>query len=504
MFSRSSASRPLLSEFARALPRAGDTPPPSKKPQQLWALLLALWLVQLVALSSALAQPSPGGGSLTQSPPEDAGPQTHVAAQPESSPAAQSATAQAPRPKPEATTELAPGDDAGTSIEPAPDAGPFPFLAPRAAPPDIAAFPKRPGGKATPTEPGLELHGYVTGWFTPWSQPSPVRARDTFRLRFAVLRVDARPAKNVHVIARLGLMLPTSPLLDFALTYTPHAAFGVTLGQFRLPIGAAATTLAPQLVLLDRPSYVYALTPLAFRDVGVMVHSGPHGLANGLFHYRLAMTSGAGRAGVGTSRPPDDLAKTLVAARVMVDLGRLVSAAGSDRLVLGGSYVRSNDPAIATGDAARDAQLAVNVLGRSLAPIGLARITQLSGADLTFNYGPVYVQAELLYLRSVAHDHSVSREGMGSNLDLAYTLPMRPWNALGLQLAGRLEQFNPRFDEAKDSLPNDEVQVVMLGINVLGGAVRTSIFGSLVFFEDQATRNKERAAEITLRAASVF
>ena len=88
-------------------------------------------------------------------------------------------------------------------------------------------------------------------WWIPWSQEGPGAATDAFRLRFAVLRVDARPATKVTVLARLGLMLPDSPLLDLAATYQVNDAIGLTFGQFRLPLGAAATTLAPQLVMLD-------------------------------------------------------------------------------------------------------------------------------------------------------------------------------------------------------------------------------------------------------------
>jgi hypothetical protein len=378
----------------------------------------------------------------------------------------------------------------------------FGFLALRPPPPDIAAFPARLPVRPERDELGVEVHGFVVGWITPWSEASPTSTHDTYRLRFGVLRIDARPAQNVSVLARLGLMLPTSPLLDFALTYTPHPAFGVTVGQFRLPIGAAATTLAPQLVLLDRPTYVYAMTKLAFRDVGVMLHSSPRGIAGGVFHYRLVAASGGGRVGVGASRVLDDLTKSLLAARAIVDFAPFISAERADRLALGVSYTRSNDPAIATGDPARDRELAVNVLGRSLTPTNLERVTQLAGADLTFVYGPLYSQAELLYLHSKASHASVQRAGFGTNLDLGYTLPLHPWRALDLQLALRGEHFNPRL--GRDDLPDSAVQLLTLGLNAIAGNVRASVFGTLTFFEDQTTHTHRRAGEITLRTAASF
>jgi hypothetical protein len=439
-----------------------------------WFALFAVVLA--VVPSLALAQESPPAEAA-------AAPAAPAPAEPAPAPAASAPAASAPAPAP-------------------PNA--FTVLGLRPAPPDIAAYPARPSAQRAPSERGVELHGFVAAWVTPWAETSPVSARDTYRLRFGVLRVDARPATDVTVLARLGLMVPNNPLLDFAVSYTPHDAFGVTAGQFRIPIGAAATTLAPQLVLLDRPSYVYAMTKLAFRDVGVMVHSGPRGIANGVFHYRLAAMSGAGRAGVGTNRPPDDLTESLLAARALVDLGRFFSDGPNDRLALGASYVRSTDPAIDSGDPARDRELAANVLGRTLAPIGVERVTQLSGADLTFSYGPFYSQAELLYLRSEARDHSERREGLGANLDLAYTLPVRPWNAFDVQLAARGEHFNPRLDPGRNDLPKDDLQLAALGVNLIQGVVRASVFGSVTFFEDATTGQCTRAGDISLRTSAAF
>lgn len=374
----------------------------------------------------------------------------------------------------------------------------------RPAPPDIAAFPARLPNDAPALEPGVELHGFVAAWVTPWAETSAQNPPDTYRLRFGVLRVDARPARHVSVLARVGLMLPNSPLLDFALSYTPSDYVGVTVGQFRLPIGAAATTLGPKLVMLDRPSYVYAMTKQTFREVGVMIHSSERGIGHGVLHYRLMAAGGAGRLGAPASRPAADLSDSLIAARAIVDFAPLLGWPLRERLALGASYARSSDPAIATGDAARDRELAGSALGRTLAPIQHERVTQLAGADATLQLGPVYAQAELLLLHSRARAASVRRAGFGTSLDLAYTLPLRPWSLFDLQLASRAEHFNPRLGRAGEPGSNDEVQLLSLGLNALAGPIRASIFASFSFFEDAQTQRRDRASSLTLRAAASF
>lgn len=373
------------------------------------------------------------------------------------------------------------------------------FAWPLQAPPvDVGSYPAiTPQGLGRP--PGIELHGFVSAWWTPWSEPSPAQAHDAFRLRFAVLRLDARVMKNVSVLARVGFMVPGSPLLDFAATWQPNDAFGITAGQFRLPIGAAATTLAPMLVMMDRPGYVYAMTKLAFRDTGVMIHSGPRGIGDGLFHYRLVAASGAGRFGAGADRPPAALGEYLFAARGIFDPGRLFLGKGG-RFALGVSYVRSHDPAIDTGDAAADKETAANVLGRTLAPIEKERDTQLVGGDLTFSYRGVWTQAEALYMSSRATDGSVRRKALGASLELAYTLPVRPFHVDGIQLAARGERFDPNLDT-----PGDEQRILSVGVNVNPTSnVRASLFGSETFFHDPKRRASRHAGEVGLRFNVMF
>lgn len=369
---------------------------------------------------------------------------------------------------------------------------------PLGAPPDPAAYP--PAAPAARWAPGVEVHGFAAGWWTPWSEASPQQARDAFRLRFAVLRVDAQVTSTLSVLARLGLMVPDSPLLDFHATWTPHDAVGVSVGQLRLPLGAAATTLAPQLVMLDRPGYVYSMTKITFRDVGVMVHSSPRGIAHGLVHYWLAAANGAGRVGVGSARAPGPVQDYLYAARVLLDVGRLLLHGPQDRLALGATWARSHDPAINTGTLASDRSLAANTLGRTLAPIGSERDSLLLGADLTFARSGVWAQAEVLYLDARAVGSGTSREALGASVELAYTLPVRPFDLANVQLAARGERFDPDLAAA-----GDELLVGSVGVNVLPApAWRASLFAALTRYQAPMTGDSRSAGELTLRLAAAF
>ena len=155
-----------------------------------------------------------------------------------------------------------------------------------------------------------------------------------------------------------------------------------------------------------------------------MVHSGPAGVLDGVLHYRLAVASGSGRLGSGLARPPEATAY-LVAGRVLADAVRSLGGA-RDRLVVGLSYARSRDPAIDTGAIAEDRALAVNTLGRTLVPFGENRITHLAGADLTLARGPLWLQAEVMYLRSRTTAGDAEASALGVSLEAAYTLPALP------------------------------------------------------------------------------
>ncbi len=384
---------------------------------------------------------------------------------------------------------------------PAPIASAAPVAArvrlPLGAPADPMAYPAAQSPSVRDASaPGVELHGYVAAWWTPHADPSPVAARDVFRLRFAVLRVDAQIARGLTALVRLGLMVPDSPLLDAHVTWTPHDAFAVSAGQFRLPLGAAATTLAPQLVMLDRPGYVSAMTKATFRDVGVMLHTSPHGLADGVVHAWLAVTSGAGRVGVGPSRAPEPLAQYLYAGRVLVDVGRALLRGPRDRLALGLSFAHAHDPALAMTDRAAAAQ----TLGRTLAPYTRERDTLLAGADLTFSYAGVWVQAETLYLRATPVNGDPSREAHGASVEAAYTLPTRPFDLADVQVALRGERFDPDLNA-----PNDEQLVGTFGLNVIPTpAWRASVFATATHFTPAGATEATTASELTLRLAAGF
>jgi hypothetical protein len=336
------------------------------------------------------------------------------------------------------------------------------------APADVAAFPAAAIGPERP--PGFELHGAIIPWWTPWSQREDASA---WRFRLAVLRFDARPAPGLSVIARLGFHVEGSPLLDLAATHYPIPALGLTFGQFRMPLGAAATTLGPQLVMLDRPAYVNAMTKQTFRDLGVMLHGPVAGQAG--VHYRVAFASGAGRVGAGDVRPPD-AHQGLVVGRAMFE-----HRAANSRVLVGATGAYSRDPAT-------DDPIAVaGVLGRTLAPFDHARTTLLAGGDATLALGPLWLQAELMYLRARATDGSLTRRAFGASLELGWTLPRRLADH-ALQLAVRGERFDP--DRA---LASDERDLFVAGLNVSRGRLRWSAFGTF-----------GASAEITFRAVASF
>ncbi|MFN7697093.1 MAG: hypothetical protein ACK6CU_31895 [Deltaproteobacteria bacterium] len=369
------------------------------------------------------------------------------------------------------------------------------------APVDPGAFPPPPPTGAGPTRPYFELHGFLSTWLTLVQGPVPgVEERDSFRLRFAVLRLDARLSDQVRMLVRLGFMVPGNPLLDFAATWEPVSEIALSVGQLRVPFGASATTLAPQLVFLDRPRYVQAMLKTTFRDVGVLVHSGARGVFDGVLHYRLAVMNGGGRLGVGTPRGLNEPERFLYVGRVMVDVGRLVTGGPRDRFVIGGSYARSRDPGIDTGDVAVDRVLADSILGRRLTPIALERETQVGGVDLTFSAAGFWAQAEWMYLDSTAIDGSAHSRAQGASLELAYTPDWHPYDTASLRVALRGEYFDPSLDRS-----GDETGTALAGVDFdATHGVRVGVFGGATIFRD-AMQNRERpAAELTLRAQYGF
>lgn len=374
-------------------------------------------------------------------------------------------------------------------------------LSARLAPPvDPGLFPPPPPN-AGPTRPHFELHGLLASWLTLVQEPVPgVEHRDWFRLRSSILRADVRLADELRMLVRLGVTAPSHPLLDFQATWEPATELAITFGQLRMPFGASATTPSTQLVMTDRPRYVQALLKATFRDVGLLVHSGTRGVFDGVLHYRLAILNGGGRLGVGTPRGLNEPERFLYVGRVMVDLGRLVTGGPRDRLVLGGSYARSRDPGIDTGDVAADRELADSILGRRLTPLALERETQVGGADLTFSAAGFWAQAEWMYLDSLSVDGSAHTRAQGASLELAYTPDWHPYETASLRVSLRGEYLDPSLDRS-----GDEVGTVLAGLEFdATHGVRVGVFGGATVFRD-ATQDEERpAAELAMRTQYGF
>jgi hypothetical protein len=364
------------------------------------------------------------------------------------------------------------------------------------------AAPSTDPGAAPPLEPAprprpyLEVHGYVALWLHPVGDASaPQRATETFRFRWAILRLDAHPHPDVHVLLRLGFMVDP-PLLDLSVTWTGASFFQVTFGQFRLPLGAAATTPAPSLHLLDRPGYVYAMTKATFRDVGVMVGTGEEGLAGGVVHYRFAVAAGNGRLLVGDPTLVRDARDLVWVGRALLDAGPLL--APRTRLALGGTFAWTRDAAldVADPDAARTA--AASQLGRVWTPYDRERETLLGGADLTFSHGGFFAQAEWMWLASRSTDGAAERRATGGSLELAYTLP---WQLEGVRFepALRGELVEPDLDR-----DGDGYAVGTVGLNVMPlPFLRASVFGSATFYRDAEGRDAVGGA-LDLRTTATF
>jgi hypothetical protein len=432
-------------------------------------------------------------------------PETETETEPEPEPETETETD--PETEPETAPETEPETETEAETAPTPSGPSLPEIIGLdltnaiPAPYDFATFPQPPPRAPGPRRPFFEIHGFLALWLTALQDPVPgIEERDSFRLRFAILRVDAQPFDRIHFLARFGFTAPTNPLLDLQMTWDAADEVAVTFGQLRMPFGASGTTPAPQLVFPDRPRYVVAMTKLTFRDVGVMVHSGTRGLFDGVLHYRLAIANGGGRIGVGQPRGLNEPERFLYAGRVLVDLGRLLFGGPRDRLVIAGSYLRSRDPAIDTGDPQTDRLQADSILGRRLAPIGTERETQVGGVDLTLSAAGLFAQAEWMYLDSVAVDGSAHSRAQGASLELAYTLPWHPYEGAALVIAARGEYFDPSLDRA-----GDESGTALLGVDftpLTGG--RIGLFGGATVFRDATQMREVPAAELEARAQYGF
>lgn len=367
----------------------------------------------------------------------------------------------------------------GPAMPPSTDPGMMPPLRPAARP-----------------RPYVEIHGYAALWLTLGTDAAaPQHATDTFRLRWAVVRLDAHPHPDVHVLVRLGFMVE-NPLLDLTVSWTALPFLNVTFGQFRLPFGAAATTLAPQLNMLDRPGYAYAMTKASFRDIGLMVGTGEEGLAGGVVHYRLAVTAGNGRLLIGDPTLIRDARDLLWVGRVLLDAGPLI--APRTRLALGGTLAWTRDAAIDGADPVLARASAANQLGRVWTPFDRERETLLGGADLTFTHAGFFAQAEWMWLESRATDGSALRRSSAGSLELAYTLPFEV-EGVTFQPALRGELVDPDLDRDADAYA-----IGSLGLNVMPFPfLRFSAFGQATFYRD-AMGLDAVGGEGTLRGTTSF
>ncbi len=338
-------------------------------------------------------------------------------------------------------------------------------------PPDPGGF---PSGQPETTYPTWQIHGFLGLWWTPAAEDG----RDPFRIRWASVRLDALPHPKVHFLVRVGFHFTDPPLQDMTATLKLHPAFYLTAGQMRIPLGAAITTLGAQLASLERPSYAIALSKANFRDVGVMVHSRDQGLAG--FHYRLALLNGAGRLGtpLGGNDGPQDY---LWMGRVMYDL-----LGEKSRAVLGLSYGYGRDPGLTGADAEKRA---IHFLGKTVVPYNYERRTQIAGADLTWRWGGLWLQAEAMGLISNPQP-GPPRRAWGASLELAYRLE----SALGWRVIGRVERFDPALD-----IRLNEENIFSAGLDIQPWRpIKLSVFG--VFHDAQGQWKNE----LTFRALYNF
>jgi hypothetical protein len=374
----------------------------------------------------------------------------------------------------------------------APQAPPLLGIGPE-MPPSVDPAMMPPLRPASRPRPLFELHGFAAIWLTlATDQSAPQHATETFRIRWAMLRLDAHPHPDLHVLMRLSFVVEI-PLYDLSISWTALPAFNLTFGQFRVPFGASATTLGTQLNMLDRPTYVSAMTKATYRDVGLMIGSGDAGLFEGVLHYRLAVTSGEGRFLVGDPTQIRDVRDLLWSARVLLDAGPLIAPA--TRLALGASGSWTRDAALTGVDAS---SRAANLLGRTWTPYAQERETFLVGADLTFTHAGFFAQAEWMWLDSRGVGGTAMRSATGASLELAYTLPF-DLEGVTFQPVLRGEFADPDLAHA-----SDQYGIVAGGLNVRPFAFfQASVFGQATFYRD-AAGDEAVGGELTVRGTSGF
>lgn len=364
-----------------------------------------------------------------------------------------------------------------------------------AQPVSNAAAPNAPAAPKAKWTDKVKLSGFGVLWFTPTSDlNAPDQPKNSLSIRFARVAVDAAVSKGFSFRLHAGFEF-AMPFLDLKLTWKTLPYLNVTAGQFKIPAGASALTPAPKLALWDRPLYLRQLVKATFRDVGLMVHTQKGGIFGGVLEYALGAYEGGGRTRVGPSRGVNEPGEYLYAGRVVVNPGAVwLGPTTKNQLALGLSYATSKDPAVATGEPAADRAIASNLLGRHNALIAVPRRTHLAGADLTLSAYKIWLQAESLYLHSVATQGNEKRRAVGASLEAGYTFKTKT------QPVARCERFDKNLDQS-----NNEVWIAGLGVNQpIGKHVLLSAFASMSVYHDAGASGRNYAPGGMSRAMIQF
>jgi hypothetical protein len=141
-----------------------------------------------------------------------------------------------------------------------------------------------------------------------------------------------------------------------------------------------------------------------------------------------------------------------------------------------------------------------SILGRRVTPIDRERETQLGGIELTLAVAGLFVQAEWMYLDSVAVDGSAHARAHGASLEVAYALPWRPYEGASLSVAARGEYFDPSLERA-----GDESGTTLLGVDFTAApGARAGVFGGATIFRDATQMREVASVELQARAQYAF
>lgn len=320
-------------------------------------------------------------------------------------------------------------------------------------------------------------------WAHPYVEPTfPDKNQEVFRLRAGRVFLEAKPTDDITATVQMALEIKAI-LHDYKLTWSKFDYANVTVGQFKLPLGASVLQPLPELVMLERPDFIIKMTKAGFRDLGVMLHTGK----GTMVEYSLGAFNGTGRVNFG--QPLNDVSAldALLTGRVAMNFAPLF-AGKQDRLTLGFTGARSSDRAVPGQDDPKyDKSQLGNFLGTSVALTKKDRTTYLGGADLNFSMYGVWVLAEVMVLDSIANDGSEEKKSRGAYLEAAYTIP-----GINTQLAGRVENFDPNLDAEKN-----EAMTYTAGLNQkINKHLSVGAFGTRAEYVEPKTATTPAAAKV--------